>query len=114
MGRDLWEANRTEVESSNTITPGVTLRHAAIERNKRCLLAYLHNRVEKLRMMRWQFGSVLPEEIKMNLCEPELDFFTKYNKALASYMRSVGTDLTTDLAPPKCLYVEVRVRQDHG
>jgi GINS complex subunit 1 len=64
--------------------------------------------------MRWQFGSVLPEEIKLNLCEPELEFFGKYNKILANYMRSLRTDLTTDMAPPKTLYVEVRVLQDHG
>ena len=112
--RALWEANRAEVEGSGAISPGVTLRHAAIERNKRCLLAYLHNRVERMRAMRWQFGSVLPEEVKLGLCEPEMEFFSKYNKTLASYMRSVGTDLTTDMAPPKSLYVEVRVRQDHG
>ena len=29
-------------------------------------------------------------------------------------MRSVGTDLTTYFAPPKSLFVEVRVLQDHG
>ena len=30
--------------------------------------------------MRWQFGAVLPPEIKANLCEPEQEFFTKYNR----------------------------------
>ena len=29
-------------------------------------------------------------------------------------MRNVGTDLTNDLAPPKALYIEVRVLQDYG
>ena len=48
------------------------------------------------------------------MCEPEVDFFTKYTKSLAAYMRAVGADLTADMAPPKSLYVEVRVRQDHG
>ena len=112
--RALWEANRAEVAETSAIGPSTTLRHAAIERNKRCMLAYLNHRVEKLRAMRWQFGAVLPEEVRLNLCEPEMEFFNKYNKALASYMRSVGTDLTTDNAPPKSLYIEVRVRQDHG
>merc|ERR1712083_191073 len=77
--RALWESNRAEVAETSAIGPSTTLRHAAIERNKRCMLAYLNHRVEKL-----------------------------------SYMRSVGTDLTTDNAPPKSLYIEVRVRQDHG
>ena len=67
-----------------------------------------------MREMRWQFGAVLPEEIKLNLSEPELEYFSKYNKTLATYMRAIGTDLTADMAPPKSLYVEVRVREDHG
>ena len=58
--------------------------------------------------------------------------FSGYNKALASYMRRIGTDLTTDISPPKSLYIEVsnkyfcffvtlsnnhsqvRVLEDHG
>ena len=94
--------------------PGTTLKHSAIERNKRCLLAYLNHRTDLVTAMRWQFGAVLPEDVRLNMCEPELEFFSKYNKSLAVYMRSVGTDLTTDFAPPKSLYVEVRVLQDHG
>ena len=89
-------------------------RHAGIDRNKRCLLAYLNSRMEKMREMRWQFGAVLPEEIKLNLSEPELEYFSKYNRHLATYMRAVGTDLTSDMYPPKSLYVEVRVKEDHG
>ena len=92
----------------------INSRHAGIDRNKRCLLAYLNSRMEKMREMRWQFGAVLPEEIKLNLSEPELEYFSKYNKTLATYMRAIGTDLTSDMAPPKSLYVEVRVREDHG
>ena len=89
-------------------------RHAGIDRNKRCLLAYLNSRMEKMREMRWQFGAVLPEEIKLNLSEPELEYFSKYNRNLATYMRAIGTDLTSDMDPPKSLYVEVRVMEDHG
>ena len=32
----------------------------------------------------------------------------RYNRNLASYMRAIGTDLTSDMAPPKSLYVEVQ------
>ena len=112
--RALWESNRAEVAETSAVGPSITLRHAAIERNKRCLLAYLNHRVERLRSMRWQFGAVLPEEVKINLCEPEMEFFNKYNKSLAGYMRAVGTDLTADMSPPKSLYIEVRVVEDHG
>jgi hypothetical protein len=27
------------------------------------------------RAMRWQFGAVLPDDIRMNMCEPEQQFF---------------------------------------
>ena len=40
--------------------------------------------------------------------------FSKYNRLLAGYMGSVGTDMTIDLSPPKALYIDVRVKQDYG
>ena len=40
--------------------------------------------------------------------------FSTYSKLLAQYMKSVGTDLTSDLCPPKSLFIEVRVKQDYG
>ena len=68
--------------------------------------------------MRWQFGPVLPVEIRSQMCEPEITFFNQYNKDLASYMREIGDgagiDLTTDQSPPKSLYVLVQVLQDYG
>ena len=41
-------------------------------------------------------------------------FLSKYNRLLAGYMGSVGTDMTIDLSPPKALYIDVRVKQDYG
>ena len=66
------------------------LRHNALERNKRCLLSYLNDRTNKITDMRWQFGPVLPPEIRSQMCEPEIAFFSQYNKDLAAYMRAVG------------------------
>ena len=37
-----------------------------------------------------------------------IDYTKRYNRNLASYMRAIGTDLTSDMAPPKSLYVEVQ------
>ena len=72
----------------------------------------------KLRALRWQFGSILPPEVKINICEPESEWFNAYSKNLATYMRSVGDgiglDLTQDLHPPKQLYIEVRCLTDYG
>ncbi|XP_048738018.1 DNA replication complex GINS protein PSF1-like isoform X1 [Ostrea edulis] len=118
----LFEQNQKDVSATvageNGLFSGVQLRHSALERNKRCLLAYLYNRLEHMKKMRWEFGSVLPPEVKFNMCEPEIQWFSKYNKMLANYMRSIGgeggLDLTQDLKPPKTLYIEVRCLMDHG
>lgn len=110
--------NEKETWAESPSMPSILLRHNVLERDKRCLLAYLNDRASKITEMRWQFGPVLPPEIRSQLCEPEVAFFNQYNKDLAAYMRSVGDgigiDLTTDHAPPKSLYVEVRCLQDYG
>lgn len=118
----LFEQNQKDVSATvageNGLFSGVQLRHSALERNKRCLLAYLYNRLEQIKKMRWEFGSVLPPEVKFNMCEQEVQWFSKYNKMLANYMRSIGgeggLDLTQDLKPPKTLFIEVRCLMDHG
>ena len=72
---------------------------------------FRYNRIEQIKSLRWEFGSVLSPEIKYNLSEHEIQWFNKYNKCLANYMRSIGTegglDLTQDIKPPKSLYIEV-------
>jgi len=116
--KTLFEKNQRDIEINQAITPAVHLRHAALERNKRCLMAYVYKRAEKVREMRWQFGAVLPSDIKANLSEAEATFFRRYNKDLAGYMRAAGdgagVDLLTDLRPPKSLFVEVRCVKDYG
>eukprot|EP00095_Tigriopus_kingsejongensis_P002965 snap_masked-scaffold1455_size40601-processed-gene-0.4 protein:Tk02965 transcript:snap_masked-scaffold1455_size40601-processed-gene-0.4-mRNA-1 annotation:"dna replication complex gins protein psf1" len=116
--RSLFEQNQREIEARPAISPAIHLRHSAIERNKRCLLAYIHRRVEQVRELRWQFGAVLPAEVRANLCEPEQRFFQQYNRELAAYMGSIGggagVDLMADLQPPKGLFIEVRCAVDYG
>ncbi|KAK3608662.1 hypothetical protein CHS0354_042674 [Potamilus streckersoni] len=120
--RVLYEQNQKDVSATvageSGLFSGVQVRHAALERNKRCLLAYLYNRIEQIKKMRWEFGSVLPTEVKYNLCEQEMQWFGRYNKLLANYMMSIGgsggLDLTQDMKPPKTLYVEVRCLANHG
>ena len=63
--RELFEANEMEALKDNKAKAAMMLRHTALERNKRCLLAYLNYRVEKIRDMRWQFGAVLPSDVKV-------------------------------------------------
>jgi len=119
--KTLFEENQKEVAASvdgeQGLFSGVQLRHASLERNKRCLLAYVYNRMMTLKELRWEIGSVLPPNVKLNLCEKEMKWFADYNKSLARYMMSVGgvgIDLTQNMVPPKSLYIEVRCLTDYG
>ncbi|XP_061390740.1 DNA replication complex GINS protein PSF1-like [Musca vetustissima] len=112
------QAANYSTSGDRTLWPLLNFRHAALQRNKRCLLAYLQQRLQRIKALRWEFGPIIPGDIKLNLCEPEVTFFNKYSKSLASYMRSIGDgqgiDLTGDLRPPKSLYIEVRCVEDFG
>lgn len=91
--------------------PSIVFRHAAMQRNKQCVLAYLYNRMQKIRDIRWEMGSILPPEVSSNFLTAESQWFLAYNKSLASYMRSIGEDnglnLTINTTPPKSLFIEV-------
>jgi len=116
--QELFEQNQREVSMSvagnSGVIPGLHIRHAALERNKQCVLSYLYNRLVRIRDMRWTQGSVLPENVRLNTSEQEQQFFKNYNKILANYMRSIGDglDLTENMIPPKLLMIQVRVLQD--
>ncbi|KAK9309527.1 hypothetical protein QLX08_000781 [Tetragonisca angustula] len=113
-------ANSNAIRNDNNMAllPSVQLRHIALKRNKRCILAYIYNRMRKLKELRWELGSILPPEINTNLINAEVQWFQSYNKSLAKYMRSLGEDhgfnLTTNMVPPKTLYVEVKCVEDFG
>ena len=50
--RALYEQNEKEIWAETPSKAAIVLRHAALERNKRCLLAYLNHRAERIRNMR--------------------------------------------------------------
>ncbi|XP_065176104.1 DNA replication complex GINS protein PSF1-like [Sycon ciliatum] len=121
--RALYDQNCVEAaeagqkEEGQLLLAGIYARHAAIERNKRCLLAYIYNRMQRLRLVRWNQGSIIPAELREALNDGEIDWFGKYSRSLATYMQSVGdtgVDLTQHLKPPKNLFIEVRCVQDYG
>ncbi|CAL7934568.1 unnamed protein product [Xylocopa violacea] len=119
----LYDANMTDSnairnDDNMALLPSVQLRHIALTRNKRCVLAYIYNRMRKIRELRWELGSILPPEINSNLLNAEVQWFQSYNKSLATYMRSLGEDhgfnLTANILPPKTPYVEVKCVTDFG
>lgn len=114
----LFEQNQKDVTATvageSGRIAGIQMRHTCLKRNKRCLLAYVHNRMEKIRDMRWDFGSILPDDIRNKLSDEEWNWLGLYNRNLGQYMKSVGMDLTQDSKPPKSLYIEVRCLMDYG
>lgn len=94
------------------------VRHTAKLWNRRCLLAYHYERLNRLRKLRWEYGNNLPSEIKKNLSEEEQEWFTRYNDNLFNYMRGLndgkGLDITLYVSPPKRLWVCVKCLTDYG
>ena len=81
-----------------------------LKRNIRYLQSFYTHRLMKIRGLRWDSGTVLPEQISRTvLSQAETDYFSSYSKIISEYNEFVGLDLSSDLEPPKDLNVEVRV-----
>jgi hypothetical protein len=92
---------------STTVT--TTSHLLSVQRQKRCVLAYLNARAEKIRAVWWETGVALPEELRQVLSRHESTFLQKYDDLMSTYMMEAGfPDLTADQTPPKDLYVAVQ------
>ncbi|XP_031453119.1 DNA replication complex GINS protein PSF1 [Phasianus colchicus] len=120
--RTLYERNQADVSEAKSGRTDliflIRFRHCCLLRNQRCIVAYLYDRLLRIRALRWEYGSVLPNAIQFHMAAEEVEWFNRYKKSLATYMRSVGgeegLDLTQDIKPPKSLYIEVRCLRDYG
>lgn len=127
----LFSQNQLDVQSvlqgDNTNLPTIQMRHAALQRNKRCLLAYVYTRMNWIASLRFELATVVaPKHIRTNMSDLEVQWFQKYSKTLANYMKALsqslqmdsssayGIDLTQYTRPPKSLYIHVRCLQDYG
>ncbi|KAH6925546.1 hypothetical protein HPB50_006894 [Hyalomma asiaticum] len=111
----LFTENQNDVETHmENRHATVHARHVALSQIRRCLLAYLYQRLMTARDMRWGFGTALAADLRENLSEQEQQWLRRYNGLLADYMSSVGLDLSRYRSPPKSLYVQVRCVQDYG
>ena len=88
-----------------------------MQRNKRVALAYLVERLNRLKVLAWEMGYV-PERIKPNLVAAENDFFSQYCRLLHDYTKrfdsTIHLDLTETTKPPSEVFVDVRVVQEMG
>jgi GINS complex subunit 1 len=114
--------NDFEHEPPQPVMCATTIYHIATRHNKRCLLAYLNHRLDRLRDMYWAAGCSLPHllndpDTRQKLSPHEVDFLRQYNTLVMDY-RSDFIDVL-DLAmgltrPPKDLHIEVRVVAECG
>ncbi|KAJ3477722.1 hypothetical protein NLI96_g10271 [Meripilus lineatus] len=126
----------------DALTPTVLLYQTAIIRNKRCLLAYHHHRIERLKELFWGVGGALPlilsthtnptgagnnsagaaslsNDIRSKLSPHEVDFLRSYSASLMTFRSGVLATEEVDLfiqitRPPKDIHVLVRVVLDCG
>ncbi|TMW63790.1 hypothetical protein Poli38472_002731 [Pythium oligandrum] len=103
-----------DIEQHQSVHCGLIVSHQCLLRNKRCVLAYLYERSEKIKNLRWETGTIIPATLAPNLNQREVQFFNAYDQLLTDYMADFELDLTADAKPPKDLYVEVRVLKGCG
>ncbi|KAG0206323.1 hypothetical protein BGX28_002224 [Mortierella sp. GBA30] len=90
-----------------------------LQRNKRILMAYHHQRLEKIKELAWAYNT-LPESSRRLLSPDEIMFFNEYekqcrNKYFASDLRFGDIDLGLGMiSPPKEVFITVRVIRDCG
>jgi GINS complex subunit 1 len=103
-------------------SPALYVYQTAIVRNKRCLLAYHANRIDRLRDMYWAVGGALPhilsnQDVRSKLSPHEVDYLREYNASVMEFRSEFSheLDITASIThPPKELHVLVRVVRDCG
>lgn len=99
------------------VRPSILLQNAAIQRNKRCLLAYHVQRMHRIkRHMYWQQQqeqeSTNGSENRKVLCPAEQDWLQQYGKMVDKYTASTGlpTDALRSMQVPPVAQDRVLVR----
>lgn len=100
------------------VAAGLCLYNELIDRNRRCLLAYLNYRMQRIAELRWEVGLGVPKEKMDKLHEQEVQYFHLYNEYLDTYMKHYlpsckgPLDLTADCEAPEDVNVQIRVRAE--
>ncbi|KAG7280321.1 hypothetical protein CRUP_026862 [Coryphaenoides rupestris] len=79
----LYEQNQSDVNEAKTegrseLIPSIKLRHCCLLRNQRCISAYLYDRLLRIRALRWEYGSVLPPNIRFHMCAEEVSVLSPW------------------------------------
>jgi len=112
---ELKNRDKSLVQSDAETCNKYLLENAKLGRNKRCVLAYLNNRIDKIQNLIWQLGLPFPEHLANSLDEKEKKYAEEYSALLKKYSKSNSfslLDVTTDTLPPTDLFVEIRALED--
>ncbi|KAM3862749.1 DNA replication complex GINS protein PSF1 isoform 2-T2 [Diretmus argenteus] len=66
------DVNEAKSDGRNDLIPSIKFRHCCLLRNQRCVAAYLYDRLLRIRALRWEYGSVLPPNIRFHMCAEEV------------------------------------------
>eukprot|EP00438_Fugacium_kawagutii_P007487 Skav230112 [mRNA] locus=scaffold283:235150:240031:- [translate_table: standard] len=116
MERMVAQESGVELETGSLM--GLYLRDDLIDRNKRCVLAYLNARLEVIEQLRWEVGRMVPEEKLQKLHEAERQYLNNYNDSLDKYMKRYvqncthPLDLTANAEAPEDVMIQVRMLRD--
>ncbi|KAG0236598.1 hypothetical protein B0O80DRAFT_499412 [Mortierella sp. GBAus27b] len=94
------------------------VHEAPLQRNKRILMAYHHQRLEKIKELAWVFNTI-PETSRRLLSPDEIVFFNEYEKQCRNKYSGQTAFGEIDLglgmiSPPKEVFITVRVLKDCG
>lgn len=107
-----------EAADEEKIAAGLCLFNDFIDRNRRCLLAYLNYRLERVEELRWEVGYMVPEEMLDKLHDTEKQYLEHYNAILDRYQKTyvpnckAVLDLTADAEAPEEMNVQIRVMDE--
>lgn len=117
IARDLWHMGAAENTDESEYSTGVRIHvhDSTIARDKRCLLAYMMHRADRIELLYWQGGAVLDPETKKKLSDEEVDYFKGYGELMIDYMEKERvTGLLADYKPPKFDVIQVEALVDCG
>lgn len=111
---EIVQNHRNDLQTNPFYITPVVIYYRSIQRNKRCALAYLYNRLRRIVAFRWEAGTGAAARLGANVSGEERLFLQSYNRILGEYCDAVNLDLTAEVMPPRDLFVEVRVVRDCG
>lgn len=103
---------------SPELAAGLVLHNDLVDRNRRCLLAYLNYRLGRIEELRWEVGLMVPDDKINRMHDSEKQYLHLYNTTLDKYMKQYvpnckePLDLTADSEAPEETNVQIRVSVD--